>query len=206
MNKLRIILLIALGVSILYSLVKSIVLRMPSASRDAARTRLASAQWLDDRSREGSLVKLTGTVRLREAGERFVGPLTENRCVALHLRALVRHGRSTRGKLVEKLDITPFMIEDQDGKVLVETTHALLDIAPTRPKKTSEPRKLLAALGHEDANPESSRCEETTVDVGATVTVAGTLVTSPETKLVGDVNNPIVIRVERARANLATEP
>ena len=44
------------------------------------------------------------------------------------------------------------------------------------------------------------------VEVGTTVTVAGTLVTSPSIKIVGDEANPIVIRGERVHADLANEP
>jgi hypothetical protein len=120
----------------------------------------------------------------------------------------VRHGRGPSGKLVEKLEITPFLIDDPDGKVLIDATHALLDIRPSKPPKSAETRKdkLLGELGHADANASSSSCEETMVEVGATVTVAGTLVTSPNTKLVGDENNPIAIRLERAHVDIASEP
>ena len=206
MNKLRIIILIGAAISLVYSLIKSIVLRMPGRSRDSARKRMAQAQWLDADSRDGALVKVTGKVHTREAGERFVSPLAESRCVALHMRALVRRGRSPRGELVEKLQIKPFVIEDDGNNVLVDATHALLDLSPARPPKTADVRKLLAEVGHQDANASTSRCEETVVEVGATVTVAGTLVTSPAIKIVGDDANPIVIRSERVRADVANEP
>jgi hypothetical protein len=206
MNKLRIILLIGVGISLLYSLIRSIVLRMPGRSRDSARKRMAQAQWLDADSRDGALVKVTGKVHTREAGERYVSPLAEIRCVALHMRALVRRGRSPRGEMVEKLQIKPFMIEDGDRKMLVDATHALLDLSPARPPKTADVRKLLAEVGHHDANASTSKCEETVVEVGATVTVAGKLVTSPAIKIVGDESNPIVIRSERVHADVANEP
>ena len=167
---------------------------------------MAQAQWLDADSRDGALVKVTGKVHTREAGERFVSPLAESRCVALHMRALVRRGRSPRGEMVEKLQIKPFMIEDDGSKMLVDATHALLDLSPARLPKTADVRKLFAEVGHQDANPSTSRCEETVVEVGATVTVAGTLVTSPAIKIVGDEANPIVIRSERVHADLANEP
>src|SRR5882757_1177224 len=100
MNKLRILILIALGISLIFSLIKSIVMmRLPSASRAGGRKRLDAADWLDANSRDGALVKLTGIVRMREH-ERFVSPLSERRCVVLRLRALVRHGRGPSGKLV----------------------------------------------------------------------------------------------------------
>ena len=206
MNKLRIIIFIGVGISLLYSLIKAIVLRMPGRSRASARKRLAQAQWLDTDSRDGALVKVTGKVQTRDAGERFVSPLAETRCVALHMRALVRRGRSPRGKMVEVLQIKPFVLEDDGGKVLVEATHALLDLSPARPPKSADLRKLFSEVGHEDANASTSRCEETFVEVGATVTVAGTLVTSPALKIVGDEANPIAIRSERVRADIANEP
>lgn len=206
MNKLRIIILIFLGISLAYSLIKSLVLRMPGRSRDSARKRMAEAQWLDADSRDGALVKITGKVHTREATERFVSPLAESRCVALHMRALVRRGRSPRGEMVEKLQLKPFVIDDDGGRVLVDATHALLDLSPVRPPKTADVRKLLAEVGHEDANTSTSRCEETVVEVGATVTVAGILVTSPAIKIVGDEANPVVIRTERVHADVANEP
>ena len=198
MNKLRILIFIGAGISLLYSLIKSIVLRMPGRSRDRARKRFAQAQWLDADSRDGAFVKVTGKVHTREAGERFVSPLAETRCVVLHMRALVRRGRSPRGEMVEKLQIKPFVIDDDGTKMVVDATHALLDLSPARPPKTADVRKLFAGVGHQDANASTSRCEETVVEVGATVTVAGTLVTSPAIKLVGDDATPIVIRSERA--------
>ena len=206
MNKLRIILLIGVGISLLYSLIKSIVLRMPGRSRANARKRMAQAQWLDADSRDGALVKVTGKVHTQEPGERFVSPLAERRCVALHMRALVRRGLSPRGEMIEKLQIKPFVIEDDGSNVLVDATHALLDLAAARPPKTADVRRLLAEVGHQDANASTSRCEETVVEVGATVTVAGTLVTSPAIRIVGDEANPIVIRSERVHADVANEP
>jgi hypothetical protein len=206
MNNLRIIILIGVGISLVFSLVKSIVLRMPGRSRESARKRMAQAQWLDADSRDGALVKVTGKVQTRDAGDRLVSPLAESRCVALHMRALVRRGRSLRGEMSEKLQIKPFVVKDDGSKVLVDATHALLDLSPTRPPKTADLRKLLAEVGHPDANTSTSRGEETVVELGATVTVAGTLVTSPELKLVGDEANPIVIRTERVHTNVANEP
>jgi len=145
-------------------------------------------------------------VHTREAGERFVSPLAELRCVALYMRACVRRGRSPRGKLVDKLQIRPFLIEVDGTKMLVDATHAVLDLSPARPPKSADVRKLLNEVGGQDANADTSRCEETVVEVGATVTLAGTLVKSPELKLVGDEANPIVVRSERAHADIAREP
>ncbi|HTL35795.1 MAG TPA: hypothetical protein VL326_21845 [Kofleriaceae bacterium] len=206
MNKLRIIVLIGVGIYLVFEVIKTIVLRMPGRSRESARKRIEQAKWLDADSRDGALVKVSGKVLTREPGDRFVSPLAESRCVVLHMRALVRRGRSPRGEMVEKLQIKPFVIEEDGTKVLVDATHALLDLAPGRPPKTADVRKLFTEVGHHDANASTSRCEETVVEVGATVTIAGTLVTSPEIKIVGDEANPIVIRTERVHADLANEP
>lgn len=202
MNKLRI-LIIGAGLSLLFSLIKGIVYAMPGRSRASAKKRLEQADWLDSDAKDGAFVKTTGKVMTREATERVVSPLADVRGVAMLLRAYVRRGRGPRGEMIEKLQLRPFVIEDDGQKVLVEATHALLDLGPTPPPKTADPHKLFAELGI-DA-PAGTPCDETVVPVGATVTVAGKLVLSPIIKLVGDEANPIVIRAERARV-LANEP
>lgn len=206
MNQLRILIFIGVGISLVYSLIRTIVLRMPSRSRDAARKRLAQAKWLDANSKAGAFVKVTGTVSTKEAGDRFLSPLRESRCVALHLRALVRKGRSPRGEMVEKVQLKPFVLKDDGSAVLVEATHALFDLPPVGTSKPAGVRKLLADVGRVDANASTSRCEETAVEVGTTVTIAGTLVTSPALALVGDDANPIVISKDRAHADINNEP
>ena len=131
----------------------------------------------------------------------------------LRLRVLVRHGRDPRAKLVEDFKIRPFIIEDPDGKLLVDAEHALLDIPPIKQSRHATPRKnqLLTDLGHDDANSQASEFEETLVEVGSTITVAGTLAkqppaaedaaadrdTDPKIRLVGTKDRPLAIRVER---------
>ncbi|MFT3692667.1 MAG: hypothetical protein QM831_05970 [Kofleriaceae bacterium] len=205
MNKLRLLVFIGAGISLLYSLIHAIVFRMPGRSRDAAKKRLDQADWLDSDSKAGALVKSTGKVGLKDVGDRFVSPLSEIRCVVLHMRALVRKGRGPSGEMVEKIQIKPFVIEDDGTKITVEATHALLDIGPTPPPKTADLHKLFTELGVQTASA-ASRCEETVVEIGATVTVAGKLVTSPTIKIVGDEANPIVIRTERVRSAVSNEP
>jgi hypothetical protein len=208
MNNLQLLLLAAIGVS----LVVTFVMKLPRASRKSARSILGSAQWLDDSSADGSLVKLRGVVKMRDHGERFLSPLSDNRCVIVRVRVAVRHGRvDPRAKLVDDLKIMPFLIEDDDGKVLVDATAAALDITPLKSTKWTVPKKkqLLADLGHENANPDASDFEETLVEVGATVVVAGTLKrkdTDPKERLVGDAEHPIAIALERVRTDIANEP
>jgi hypothetical protein len=204
--QLRILILVGVGISLLYSLIRTIVLRMPGRNREAARKRMAEAQWFDADSRDGAFVRITGTVKTKEPGDRFVSPLSEKRCVALHLRALARRGRRTRGEMVETLQLKQFVLDGEGSKIVIDATHGLLDLPPARPPKTADAHKLLVAVGKPDANTSTSRVEETVVEIGVTVTIAGTLVRSPELKLVGDEANPIVICQERQHADIANEP
>jgi hypothetical protein len=203
-STIQILLVAAIGVS----LVVSFVMKMPSASRRDARKLLASASWLDEESADGSPVKIMGVVRMREHGERFVSPISETRCVVLRVRVLVRHGRDPRAKLVEKLEIKPFLVEDGDGdKHLVDATHVLLDIAPVKLSNKINPRKnqLLMELGFANANSMQSEFEETLVELGVRVTVAGTLQKVPDPRIVGTEDRPIAVRLERI-SDVAREP
>lgn len=217
MSTMQLLLLAAIGVS----LVVSFVMKMPSASRRGARKLLAETPWLSDDSPDGSPVKVTGVVKMREHGERFVSPITETRCVVLRTRVLVRHGRDPRAKLVEDFKIKPFLIETEDGKLLVDSEHALLDIAPAKQSRKINPRKnqFLSELGFKDANSAQSEFEETLVEVGASVTVAGSLAkqlpraedavgyreTDAPRRIVGVKDHPIAIRLER-RGDVSNEP
>ena len=209
MNTMQMLLIAAIGVS----LVVTFIMKMPSADRRSARKLLSATPWLAADSADGAMVKVTGVVKMREHGERFVSPLSENRCVILRLRVLVRHGRDPRAKLVEDFKILPFVVEDADGKLLVDAEHAVLDIAPVKQSRHAGPRKnqLLTDLGHDTANSQQSEFEETIVEVGATITLAGTLAkqapkaedaaalrdTDAAVRLVGTKEHPIAIRIER---------
>src|SRR5689334_10729266 len=152
-------------------------MRMPSTSRSRARKLLAQAEWLDDHAADGALLKVRGVVKARAAGERFLSPLTKNRCVVMRLRAAVRHGRNPRMKLVENVKIMPFLIEDDSGGMLVDATAVELDLPVfASPKwKAADKREVLIELGHPTANADASHVDETLIEVGQTVTVAGTL-------------------------------
>jgi len=194
------------------SLVVTFVMRMPSANRSRARKLLAQAEWLDDSAGDGAYVKVRGVVKTRTPGERLLSPVTKNRCVVMRLRAAVRHGRDPRAKLVENVKIIPFLIEDEDGTVPIEATAAELDVAAFKSSKWTPADKqlLLSELGHDRANPEASHVDETLVEVGQTVTVAGKLQkseTEPKQRLVGDAEQPIAITIERVRdRDLSAEP
>lgn len=207
-NTLQMLILAALVVS----LVVPFVMRMPSASRSRARKLLAQAEWLDDNAGDGAYVKVSGVVKTHANGERLLSPLTKNRCVVMRLRAAARHGRDPRSKLVENVKIVPFMIEDEDGTVQIEATAVELDVTGFKSSKwtPADKRQVLIELGHDRANPEASHVEETLVEIGQTVTVAGKLQKSegePKQRLVGDAERPIAITIERVRdRDLSAEP
>lgn len=206
MHTIQLLLLGALGVS----LVVPLLMRMPSASRSRARKILAQAEWLDDHAADGAVVKVRGVVKARTPGERFLSPLTKNRCVVMRLRAAVRHGRDPRSKIVESLQVMPFLIEDDNGSMPIEATAVELDVPGFKSSKWTPADKhgVLSELGHPSANAESSQVEETLVEVGQAVTVAGKLQkTGSELRLVGDAEHPIAISIERPRdRDLASEP
>ncbi len=190
MNTVRTIVMVGAGLALVVSLIWSILTRMPGAARGRARKLLSSADWLDEKSKDGELVKLTGIVRTREASERLMSPITNIRCVALRIRAQPRRGLDPRAKMVEKIEYKPFEIEDADGRVPIEPTSVLFDVSPVREGKPDAGRRasVLSDLGHADANTEKSNIEETVVEIGATVTVAGTLATiDGKQRLVGEI-------------------
>lgn len=196
--------MIGAGVSLVVSLLWSILTRMPGAARGQARKLLGAATWLCAQSKDGELVKLSGIVRTREGGERLMSPITKIRCVALRIRAQPRRGFDPRSKLLEKIDFKPFELEDADGRIAIVPTEVLFDVSPVKEGKldTSARAGVLADLGHPDANTAKSNVEETALEVGATVTIAGTLATvDGEHQLVGQ----IAVAAERI-VDLSKEP
>lgn len=179
MGTIRIIVLVGAAISLVISFVWSILTRMPRAARGPARKQLSSASWLNEEAKDGDLVKLTGIVRTRAAGERLVSPISNIRCVALRIRAQARRGLDPRAIYVEKIDCKPFELEDAQGMVSIEPTEVLFDISPLKSSKpdASGRANVLADLGHANANTAKSKIEETVLEVGATVTIAGTLAT-----------------------------
>lgn len=199
----QILLIAAAGLSV----VVGFIMKMPAADRRAARKRIAATDWLDDDSADGAQVKVTGVVKVRDHGERFVSPLSETRCVVQRIRVLVRRGQDPRAKLIQDLKIMPFVVERDGERVLVDAAHAILDVAPMPPSKAAQPLKaqLLTQLGHEGANAAKSEFEETVVELGKTVTVVGTFVKA-DNKITGTLENPIAIRIERVLSSVEDEP
>jgi hypothetical protein len=204
MKTVRIVVLIGAAISLVVSLLWSFLTRMPGAARGRARKLLSSASWLAEGSKDGELVKLTGIVRTSEAGGHLMSPITKIRCIALRIRAQPRRGLDPRAKLVEKIEYKPFELEDAEGRVSIEPTEVLFDVSPLRQGKpeASGRANVLSDLGHADANTTKSNIEETVLEIGATVTIAGTLATiDGKHRLVG----PIACAAERI-VDLSKEP
>ncbi len=204
MKIIRIVVLIGAAISLVVSLIWSFLTRMPGAARTRARKLLSSATWLGEGAKDGELVKVTGVVRTSEAGARLMAPISKIRCVALRIRAQPRRGLDPRSKLVEKIEYKPFELEDAEGRVSIEPTEVLFDVSPVREGKpdASGRASVLSDLGHADANTTKSNIEETVLEIGATVTIAGTLATvDGKHRLVG----PIACVAERI-VDLSNEP
>ena len=204
MKIIRIVVLIGAAISLVVSLIWSFLTRMPRANRGRARKLLSSASWLGEGTKDGELVKLTGVVRTSEAGARLMAPISKIRCVALRIRAQPRRGLDPRAKLVEKIEYKPFELEDAEGRVSIEPTEMLFDVSPLKEGKldASGRASILAELGHADANTAKSNVEETVLEIGATVTIAGTLATvDGKHRLVG----PIACAAQRI-VDLSNEP
>jgi hypothetical protein len=205
MKTVRIIVLIGAAIALVISLLWSFFTRMPRASRGRARKLLSSAEWLDEKSKDGELVKLTGTVRTREAGERLMSPISNIRCVALRIRAQARRGMDPRATLVEKIDYKAFEIEDAEGRVPIEPTEVFFDVSPLAQSKPDAGGRsnVLADLGHANASTAKSNIEETVVAIGTNVTVAGTLATiDGKHRLVGE----IACKLEQRGVQLSNDP
>lgn len=188
--------LIGAAISLVVSLIWSFLTRMPGAARGQARKLLSSASWLGEASKDGELVKLTGIVRTRDPEARLMSPISKIRCVALRLRAQARRGLDPRAKFVEKIEHKPFDLEDAEGRVSIDPTEVLFDVSPVKAGKldVGERANVLAELGHADADTTKSNIEETVLEIGATVTIAGTLaIVDGKHRLVG----PVAFAAER---------
>jgi hypothetical protein len=204
MKTVRIVVLIGAAISLVVSLIWSLLTRMPGAARGRARKLLSSASWLAEGSKDGELVKLTGIVRTSDGGGHLMSPISKIRCIALRIRAQARRGLDPRAKFVEKIEYKPFELEDAEGRVSIEPTEVLFDVSPVREGKpeASGRASVLSDLGHADANTTKSNIEETVLEIGATVTIAGTLATiDGKHRLVG----PIACAAQRI-VDLSNEP
>jgi hypothetical protein len=136
-------------------------------ARKRARAQLRARPPLDASTPDGSVVRVTGTVR---ALATLASPLEGTPCVVF--RASVD---AQVGGLREVVQLTPFVLErDGEPPVLVDGTHALFDLSPARVHVADRLRveQFLARFGMTVAN-EIPRLEELVITAGQRISVAG---------------------------------
>ncbi len=182
--------------------------------RRRARRELNEKVRLGAASPEGELVRVTGVVEAQ--GETLEAPLSGRTCVVSRSRVLpIGKLTSHAHRPKESFAIVPFIIDrGPEGRVLVEGTHALLDLAPLKLKRTKiDPQRRAQFLAlHGLTMREGGRAmfEETIVEPGARISVVGLLMKDmptepapeergfrdsapPNLRLAGNVEHPLVI-------------
>lgn len=90
-------------------------------SRDARTTRtLAERPRTSIANCRDGTVRVTG--RVRRHGELLKSPVSGRACVAFHLVVEANHGRQGWRRVVELRDARPFVITDETGDALIDTT------------------------------------------------------------------------------------
>lgn len=155
------------------------------AERRRVRRELESRPALDPDAPEGAVVRVTGVVR---AIEPLTAPLTGRACVVYRARADATNwwlrGVSRQG-LREEVVVAPFVIDRGDeGTVLIDGTHALLDLEPVELGEHDRHRREHFLLAHGISLREATRArfEEIIVEPGATVSVVGLMMKDPATE------------------------
>lgn len=146
-----------------------------------ARWRLRGHAVLDDRAREGDLVKVTGTVRPLE--ETLVAPLSGRHCIAYRARVSgatkINNKQYSRGWQTT-MQVRPFVV-DRDGgagQIIVVGDHVVFGVHPESLRPRNPDREVAFIVRHA-IQPFRVRLDEVVVEVGAHVSVGGTLVLVP---------------------------
>ncbi|MEO8845346.1 MAG: hypothetical protein ABI591_29600 [Kofleriaceae bacterium] len=185
--------------------------------RRRARRELRSRPVLGTETDEGTVVRVTGVVRLAEATLR--APISDAPCVVYRSRVMSAGGLVRRAfKPCESFAMVPFMLE-RDGDhafVAIEGAHALLDLpnrklpAPASSDERERRKRFLLLHGIKTTN--DGIFEEVVVEAGMHVAIAGLMMKDlgelpPEgeagyrdlapaqLRLAGDVAHPLVIGV-----------
>ena len=147
-----------------------------TAERHRARRELLSKPALESSTTDGDVVRVTGVVR---AIETLTAPLSRRDCVVYRSRIDVRNfvfrGAARRGQR-ETIHVAPFVIDrGAEGMVLVDGSHALLDLPPVKLDDNDQMGREQFLLTHGIPIREAvrARFEETIVAPGMTVSVAG---------------------------------
>lgn len=183
--------------------------------RRRARRELLSRPVLGTETDEGTVVRVTGVVRIAEAT--LKSPIADSPCVVYRSRVMSAGGLVRRAfKPCESFAIVPFVLE-RDGDhalVTIDGAHALLDLPnrklPAPRTSDDRERRTRFLLLHGIKVNKDGIFEEVTVEAGMHVAIAGLMMKDlrelpPEgetgyrdvgpavQRLVGDVAHPLVI-------------
>lgn len=182
--------------------------------RRRARRELRAKRPLDPRSPEGEVVRVTGIVQVLDAT--LEAPLSGTPCVVYRSRVTAGAKLTSRAhRPREQIAMVPFVIDrGAQGRVLIEGEHVLLDVKPLTLRRTkiaqNRREQLLMRVGLPLREIGRALFEETVVEPGARVSVAGLmmkdLATQPvaeelgfrdapptNLRLAGNVEHPLVI-------------
>lgn len=146
--------------------------------RRRARKELGALPALEAGTPDGAQVKVTGVVR---AIEPLTAPLSGRACVVFRARAEIPTSGGANypapiQKRFELLELSPFAIDrGTDGTVLVDGSHALLDLPVVTETIPELCEKFLVGRGLTVRDAASARFEETILEAGMTITVTGLL-------------------------------
>jgi len=127
---------------------------------------------------DGAQVKVTGVVR---ALEPLTAPLSGRACVVFRARVEIpttggANYPASIQKRFELLELSPFAIDrGTDGTVLVDGSHALLDVPVVTDTVPELCEKFLVGRGLTVRDASAARFEEMIIEPGMTITVTGLL-------------------------------
>ncbi len=187
--------------------------------RRSARRELARHPPLGTQTPDGTVVRVTGVVRVRDT--LIVAPLSGVECVAARARVTSGNWQTRRAlKPREWFAIVSFVLERAaEPPILVEGVHAKLDLAPERLERAkrgspelARREQLMLQLGDRQALATRADFEEVVVRPGMRVSIAGLMMLAlpdappasgnelgfrdqaPSTlRLVGNATHPLVI-------------
>jgi hypothetical protein len=191
-----------------------------AAERRRARRELRTRPVLAPSTADGAVVRVTGIVR---AIEPLTAPLSGRECVIYRSRVDATtwmFRREARRGRHEATRMAPFVIDrGAEGTVLVDGTHALLDLPALKLGDGDRARREQFLMMHGVPIREATRArfEETIVEPGMTVSVAGLIMLDvatepsvverhfreappPALRLTGNAEHPLAIGAEAMAA------
>jgi hypothetical protein len=140
-----------------------------------ARWKVRHHRAVEDEIREGAQVKVTGVVQALD--DILVSPLSGRPCVAY--RSRVWGATQLRPETAETMQLRPFAIDRGAAEsVIVDGDHALFSLPYVTLTDEDRDREL-SFLARHGMQRQRARFSEVTLEVGARITIAGTLVLSP---------------------------